>query len=75
MQFIHNENGGRLDRLRQLDIIIATGREDRLMPSAQDISSLLWSRGIGNALREWDGWAHDWPYWERMLSMYVGGHD
>lgn len=75
MQFIHNEDGWRLDRLRQLDIIMATGAEDRLMPSARDLSTLLWSKGIGNGLRQWDGWAHDWPYWERMLGMYIGGHD
>ncbi|NIW45829.1 MAG: hypothetical protein GWN30_14090, partial [Gammaproteobacteria bacterium] len=23
----------------------------------------------------WDGWSHDWPYWERMLRHYIGGHD
>ena len=33
------------------------------------------SKGIGNALRIWDGWAHDWPYWERMIRLYIGGHD
>ena len=22
---------------------------------------------IGNALRLWDGWAHDWPYWHCLL--------
>ncbi len=76
MQFIANEHdGNRLDRLRALDIIMATGREDRLMQSARDLSGLLWSKGIGNALREWDGWSHDWPYWEKMLSLYIGGHD
>ena len=30
-------------------------------------------KGIGNALRIWDGWAHDWPYWERMIRQYIGG--
>ena len=33
------------------------------------------AHGIGNALRIWDGWAHDWPYWERMIRLYIGGHD
>lgn len=76
MQFIPNENEPtRLARLRALDIIMATGREDRLMQSARDLSGVLWAKGIGNALREWDGWAHDWPFWEKMLSLYIGGHD
>ena len=39
------------------------------------LSAALWDKGIGNALRIWDGWAHDWPYWERMIRLYIGGHD
>jgi esterase/lipase superfamily enzyme len=54
---------------------MATGREDRLIHSAREMSRVLWGRGIGNALREWDGWAHDWPYWQKMISLYISGHD
>ncbi|MCX7701889.1 MAG: hypothetical protein N2039_13505 [Gemmataceae bacterium] len=43
--------------------------------SNQRLSHVLWSKGIGNALRLWDGFAHDWPVWERMLPLYIGGHD
>lgn len=75
MQFVPNESGWRLDRIREMDIIMATGHEDRLMQSARDLSVAMWSKGIGNALREWDGWAHDWPYWSQMFGMYIGGHD
>jgi esterase/lipase superfamily enzyme len=76
MQFIANEHDwGRLAQLRHMDIIMATGREDRLMQSARDLSGLLWSKGIGNALREWDGWSHDWPYWQKMIQLYMNGHD
>ena len=31
--------------------------------------------GIGNALRIWNGHAHDWPVWEKMIRLYIGGHD
>jgi esterase/lipase superfamily enzyme len=76
MQYIANEHEPhRLTQLQHLDIIIATGREDRLMSSARALSSVLWSKGIWHALREWDGWAHDWPYWQRMMQLYIGGHD
>ena len=76
VDFIPNENDPvRLEQLRQQDIIIATGREDRLMASAQRLTGALWAKGIGNALREWDGWSHDWPYWEKMLTLYISGHD
>lgn len=76
MQFIQNEHEGhRLEQLRHLDIIMAVGRGDRLLQSNRDMSGLLWSKGIGNALREWDGWSHDWQYWSKMVSLYINGHD
>jgi esterase/lipase superfamily enzyme len=76
VDFIPNEHDpARLNLLRQQDIVIATGREDRLMDSAQRLTGALWAKGIGNALREWDGWSHDWPYWEKMLTLYISGHD
>jgi esterase/lipase superfamily enzyme len=76
VQFIAGEHdGGRLAQLQHLDIIMATGRDDRLMSSARALSGALWSKGIGNALREWDGWSHDWPYWQKMVSLYISGHD
>ncbi|MBX7212377.1 MAG: hypothetical protein K1X39_00050 [Thermoflexales bacterium] len=74
--FIQNENDpARLAALRRMDIIIATGRDDRMRSDSEALSASLWSKGIGNALRLWDGWSHDWPYWERMLRLYIGGHD
>lgn len=65
----------RLEALRKVDIILCTGRDDPLCPSNQQLSGVLWERGIGNALRIWDGWAHDWPFWEKMLKLYLSGHD
>ncbi|MFN8373729.1 MAG: alpha/beta hydrolase-fold protein [Anaerolineae bacterium] len=76
MQFIEHEHDGyRMAALRHIDIIMATGRDDRLMGQARAMSALLWSKGIGNALREWDGWSHDWQYWHHMMRTYVNGHD
>lgn len=76
MQFIPNEHDGyRLSLLRHLDIVMAVGREDRLLESSRAMSRELWAKGIGNALREWDGWSHDWPYWQKMILHYINGHD
>ena len=76
VQFIAGEHDHhRLERLRQLDIIMAVGRGDRLWNASKDMSRVLWDKGIGNALREWDGWSHDWPYWSQMVSTYISGHD
>jgi esterase/lipase superfamily enzyme len=76
VEFIPNEHDwGRLEALRRLDIILVAGQDDRLRYSSEELSAALWHKGIGNALRIWDGWAHDWPYWQQMLNMYVSGHD
>ena len=60
---------------RRQDLIMAVGLGDPALDDNRQFSGTLWSRGIGNALREWQGFAHDWPWWERMLRLYVGGHD
>jgi esterase/lipase superfamily enzyme len=61
--------------LRRMDIILAVGRTDPALDTNRQLSGILWGRGVGNALREWNGFAHDWPFWERMIRLYVGGHD
>lgn len=74
--FIPNEHEwGRLEALRRQDIILVAGQDDGLRGQSEHLSTLLWEKGIGNALRIWDGWAHDWPYWQQMIRLYVGGHD
>jgi esterase/lipase superfamily enzyme len=69
----HDHN--RLEAMRRIDIIMAIGRDDPSCQNNEEFSSILWSKGVGNALRVWDGWSHDWPYWEKMIRMYVSGHD
>ena len=76
VSYIPNEHDwGRLAALRRMDIILVAGHDDPLRHSTEELSGILWNKGIGNALRLWDGWSHDWPFWERMIVKYVGGHD
>jgi esterase/lipase superfamily enzyme len=71
----HEHDPWRLDALRKLDIILVTGHDDPMRSNNDYFSGLLWSRGVGHALRLWDGWAHDWPWWRQMIVRYIGGHD
>ncbi len=74
--FIVNEHDPeRLQALQRQDIILAIGSDDASRPSNEQLSGVLWSKGIGNALRIWDGWCHDWPWWQKMIVLYIGGHD
>ncbi|MEZ4634565.1 MAG: alpha/beta hydrolase-fold protein [Caldilineaceae bacterium] len=62
-----------IGQLQHLDIILAIGKTDPHINENRRLSGELWAKGIGNALREWDGWAHDWPYWQQMVRAYIGG--
>ncbi len=74
--FIRNEwEQHRLDAMRRQDIIMAIGEGDPMVHENREFSGILWQKQIGNALRVWNGFAHDWPWWEKMIVRYVGGHD
>ncbi len=74
--FIKNEHElTRLAALRHMDIILATGHDDSFRSNNESLSATLWRKQIGHALRIWDGWAHDWPWWKQMILLYIGGHD
>ncbi len=74
VDYIPNEHDAtRLQMLQRLDIIIAIGDQDPHYQNNRDLSNALWSKGIWHALRVWEGWAHDWPYWQQMIRWYVGG--
>ncbi|MBY0232221.1 MAG: esterase [Gemmataceae bacterium] len=76
LEYLANEGDpARLAALRRLDIILAVGRDDPLLGQNERLSSLLWGNDVWHALRVWDGFAHDWPVWARMLPLYIGGHD
>ena len=74
--FVANEHDpARLEALRRLDIVLAIGHDDPMRGNNDWFSGRLWSRDIWHALRIWDGWAHDWPWWRDMVVRYIGGHD
>jgi esterase/lipase superfamily enzyme len=74
--FIQNEHDpARLEALRQQDIILAIGSDDPSCANNERMSGILWGKGIWHALRIWDGWNHDWPYWQQMVRTYISGHD
>lgn len=76
VEYIHNAHDPwHLDRLRRLDIILAVGEHDPNVGHNRWFSNLLWQKNIWHAFREWEGWAHDWPWWRRMLQLYLGGAD
>lgn len=64
---------GHLEAIRRQDIILVTGKEDPHVQNNVHMSNALWSKNIWHALRLWEGWSHDWPYWRQMVRAYIGG--
>ncbi|HET9985057.1 MAG TPA: alpha/beta hydrolase-fold protein [Longimicrobiales bacterium] len=74
--FVQHEGDGRwFEAMSRMNIILSIGRDDPHREDTEHLSRALWHRGIWNALRIWDGWAHDWPWWREMVVRYIGGND
>jgi esterase/lipase superfamily enzyme len=75
VSYLANLHGRALDLLRHTTSIhVLTGRGAYESPrSSQQLSDLLWTKGIGH---NHDVWGHDvnhdWPWWRRMLDHYIG---
>jgi esterase/lipase superfamily enzyme len=72
---IHEHEPHRLEALRRVGLVFAIGRDDPHRANNEHVSGVLWSKGVWNALRIWDGWAHDWPWWRQMIRIYIEGAD
>jgi esterase/lipase superfamily enzyme len=73
--YIMDVAGEHLEAIRRLDIIMATGKDDPHRANNEFMSGALWSKNIWHAMRWWDGWSHDWPYWRDMIRHYAFGAD
>jgi len=74
-EFIRGQDNGKLDQIKNLDLIISIGKEDPAIEENRQFSQSLWNKGVWHAYREWDGFAHDWPWWHQQVLMYIGGPD
>jgi esterase/lipase superfamily enzyme len=75
MSFVANLEGGYLEALRHAcQVHVLTGQGAHEAPDAsRRLSSLLARRGIPHNLDVWGHDVnHDWPWWRRMLDLYVG---
>jgi esterase/lipase superfamily enzyme len=61
----------RLEKLRQLDIVMAVGDADPFLESNRHLSRLLDEKGVGHQLHVWEGRAHRAGAWRGMAALYV----
>jgi esterase/lipase superfamily enzyme len=60
-----------LNEMRKLNIILAVGQTDPFLYNNQEVSRLLWDKGITNEFYIWDNYAHRPRYWKKMVQLYL----
>lgn len=61
----------RLDRLRQMDIILTIGGADPFLDNNRHLSSVLAAKGVRHQMHVWDGRAHRAGVWRQMAPIYI----
>ena len=61
----------RLDKLRQIEIVLTVGNADPFLGNNIHLSHLLAAKGVRHQLHVWDGRAHRAGAWREMAALYV----
>lgn len=64
-------NDGRLDRLRQVEIVLTVGKDDPFLENNLYLSRILGEKHVGHQLHIWDGRAHRGSAWRKMAALYI----
>jgi esterase/lipase superfamily enzyme len=72
-ELIRGQDNGKLEQIKKMDIILTIGKGDPAIQENRQFSQSMWNRGVWHALREWEGFAHDWPWWHEQILLYIGG--
>jgi esterase/lipase superfamily enzyme len=70
--YIENMDAGWLDRLRQVEWVVATGEQDSLVAQNRTFADLLGCKGQHIRSEFWPGvFGHDWPFWNENIRRFV----
>ena len=61
----------RLEKLRQLDIVLAVGDADPFLDNNLHLSHLLNEKSARHQLHVWEGRAHRARAWREMAALYI----
>jgi esterase/lipase superfamily enzyme len=65
------EDSHSLDALRAMNIVIVAGDADPHVKEDYELAHILGAKNIPHMLDIWEGWAHDWPYWQQMIRKHL----
>jgi len=61
----------RLNGLRNMDIVMAIGKQDPFLDNNLHMSRVLRDKGVDHQLHLWDDRAHSGHYWRQMVRIYL----
>ena len=61
----------RLEKLRQMEIVLTIGNADPFLGNNHYLSRLLAEKQVGHQLHIWDGRAHRASAWRKMAPLYI----
>jgi esterase/lipase superfamily enzyme len=60
-----------LERIRKSYYVLAVGNHDPLFDQNVKLAHELGSKGIPHLLDVWEGFGHDWPWWQQMAEKFL----
>ena len=71
--FVANlDDRAQMERHRRNTYVLATGVHDQCWEANERMAEVFRSKGIPYRLDVWgDGTGHDWPFWQRMMQVYL----
>ena len=70
--YVSNADEGLVQRLRQVEWIVATGEYDSLVGENRHFAGLLEGKGIPVRAEFWPGvFGHDWPFWRDAVRRFL----
>jgi esterase/lipase superfamily enzyme len=60
-----------LDQYRKNYYALVVGNGDPLFDQNVKMAHELWSRQIPHEMDVWEGFGHDWPWWQRMATKFI----
>jgi esterase/lipase superfamily enzyme len=63
-------DGWFLERYRRNYYVLATGNGDPLLDQSVRLAREFGAKHVPNLLDVWDGFGHDWPWWQKMARKF-----
>ena len=69
--YLPESQGWFLDRFRENRYVLTTGNGDPLLDQSVKLAHEFGSKQIPHVLDVWEGFGHDWPWWQQMAVKFL----